>query len=131
MEAAATYELCDPREIYSVLYATSISGRSGGDPTAIHCAAAKAGVSNFTRCAARAFGPRRITVNGIAPGVIYTDIHKQGTPEAKLKQIVDTVLLGRLGVAEDCAGAVLFLCSAAAEYITGEIIEVNGGLRMD
>jgi len=41
------------------------------------------------------------------------------------------VPLGRLGVAEDCAGAVLFLCSAAAEYITGEIIEVNGGLRMD
>ena len=114
-----------------VVNVTSISARSGGDPMSVHYAAAKAGMSNFTRCAAKAFGPRQITVNGIAPGVISADIHKYGTPEDELKKLTGLVPLGRVGEAQDCAGAVLFLCSPAAAYITGEIIEINGGMRMD
>ena len=114
-----------------IINITSISARSGGDPMAIHYAAAKAGMSNFTRCAAKALAPRGITVNGIAPGVIDTDIHKFGTSEDKLKELTGLIPLARLGKPDDCAGAVQFLCSPAAAFITGEIMEINGGMRMD
>ena len=96
-----------------------------------HYAAAKAGMSNFTRACAKELAPRRITVNGIAPGVIYTDLHKHGTPQQELDDLRVRIPLGQLGQVDDVAGVPLFLCSAEAAYITGEIVEVNGGLLMD
>lgn len=120
-----------PEKSGRIINITSISARSGGDPMAIHYAAAKAGMSNFTRCAAKALAPRGITVNGIAPGVIYTDIHRLGTSEEQLKELAGLIPLARVGEPEDCVGAVQFICSPAAAFMTGEIMEINGGMRMD
>ena len=110
---------------------TSISARSGGGPGGSHYAAAKAGVSNFTRACAKELAARAITVNGVAPGLIDTDLHRRGTPHEELAAVTAQVPLGRLGTPGEAAAAVVFLCGAEARYITGEILEVNGGLRMD
>lgn len=110
---------------------TSISARTGGGPDASHYAAAKGGVSNFTRACAKELAPRGITVNGIAPGLIDTDLHRRGTPQEVIDELTTRVPLGRMGLADEIAGAVLFLCGDGASYVTGEIIEVNGGLLMD
>ena len=114
-----------------IVNVTSISARSGGGPGSGHYAAAKGGVSNFTRACARELAPRGITVNGVAPGVIDTDLHRRGTPPEELAAVTAQVPLGRIGSAAEVAGAVVFLCGDGARYITGEILEVNGGLRMD
>jgi len=113
-----------------IINVTSISARSGASLGLSHYAAAKAGLSNFTRNAAKELAPRGITVNAIAPGVIYTDMHKDNTSKEELEQLNTRIPLGRLGEAEDCAGAVLFFCSPQSSYITGEIIEINGGMLM-
>ena len=114
-----------------VVNVTSISARSGGGPGGAAYSAAKAGVSNFTRACAKELAPRRITVNGVAPGVIDTDLHRRGTPAEELAAVTAQVPLGRIGSAGEAAAAVVFLCGEEAGYITGEILEVNGGLRMD
>lgn len=114
-----------------IVNVTSISARSGGGPGGSAYAAAKAGVSNFTRACAKELAPRRITVNGVAPGVIDTDLHRRGTPAEELAAVTAQVPLGRIGGAGEAAAAVVFLCGGEAGYITGEILEVNGGLRMD
>ncbi len=92
-------------------------------------AAAKAGLLGFTRSLAREVGSRQITVNAIAPGFIETDMTRaleESTRSAMLEQIP----LQRLGNVEDVAAAVAFLVSPAAGYITGETLNVNGGLYM-
>ena len=114
-----------------IINVTSISARSGGPPGGAHYSAAKAALSNLTRACAKELAPRRITVNGIAPGVIYTDIHKQLTPPEKLEELKTQIPLGVLGEADDIVGATLFLASSHSAYITGEIIEVNGGMLMN
>ena len=113
-----------------IVNVTSISARTGGGPGMSHYAAAKGGMSNFTRACAKELADRGITVNGIAPGVIYTDLHKHGTPQQELDELEGRIPLGRLGQVDDVAGVALFLCSAEAAYVTGEIVEVNGGLLM-
>lgn len=90
-------------------------------------AAAKAGLLGFTRALAKEVGSRQITVNAVAPGFIETDITAhlgEGTRTALLERIP----LGRLGTVEDVAGLVGFLCSPAADYITGQVIAIDGGL---
>ena len=114
-----------------IVNVTSISARTGGGPGGGHYAAAKGGVSNFTRACAKELAPRGITVNGVAPGLIDTDLHRRGTPPEELAAVTAQVPLGRAGTAAEVAGAVVFLCGDEARYITGEILEVNGGLRMD
>src|SRR5699024_4817781 len=92
-------------------------------------AAAKAGLIGFTRSLAREVGSRQITVNAIAPGFIETDM--TAALDAKTR---DTMLaqipLQRLGTVDDVAAAVAFLASPVAGYITGETLNVNGGLHM-
>ena len=114
-----------------IINVTSISARSGGPPGGAHYSTAKAGLSNLTRACAKELAPRRITVNGIAPGVIYTDIHKKLTPPDELDKLKTRIPLGVLGEAEDIVGTVLFLASSGSAYITGEIVEVNGGMLMN
>jgi 3-oxoacyl-[acyl-carrier protein] reductase len=91
--------------------------------------AAKAGLIGLTRALAREVGSRQITVNAIAPGFIRTDM-TQALPAGVLDQVPAMVALGRVGIPEDVSGAVLFLCSDAASYITGEVIRVDGGLSL-
>ncbi|MEW5735766.1 MAG: 3-oxoacyl-[acyl-carrier-protein] reductase [Thermodesulfobacteriota bacterium] len=91
--------------------------------------ASKAGVLGLTRSAARELAPRNITVNAVAPGFIETDM-TSGLPEKVRAQILENTPLARMGTPEDVAAAVLFLCSDAASFITGQVIAVNGGLYM-
>jgi 3-oxoacyl-[acyl-carrier protein] reductase len=110
---------------------SSISAHSGGGPGAAHYAAGKAGLEALTRAMAKELGPFNITANAVAPGVIYTALHERfNTPES-LEKLRQGVPLARLGVPDEVAGVVAFLASPDARYITGEVIAVNGGLRMD
>ncbi|PWG63291.1 3-oxoacyl-ACP reductase [Spiribacter halobius] len=92
-------------------------------------AAAKAGLLGFTRSLAREVGSRGITVNAVAPGFIATDMTDE-LGEAQRDALLQQTPLGRLGAPEDIAAAVCFLASAQAGYITGETLNVNGGLYM-
>ncbi len=71
------------------------------------------------------------TVNSVAPGVILTAIHERTNTPETLEKLRLTTAAGRLGQPADCAGAVLFLTSEAASYVTGSTLAVNGGMRMD
>jgi len=100
----------------------------GNAGQANYCAA-KAGLIGFSKSLAREIGSRGITVNVVAPGFIDTDMTK-ALPEAARTALLDQVPAGRLGEPDDIAAAVLFLASRSAGYITGETLQVNGGLYM-
>ena len=114
-----------------VINITSISGRSGGGPGGAHYAASKGGLEAFTRALAKELAPYGVTANGIAPGVVYTPLHERTNTPESLERLRQNIPLLRIGVPMDVAGLAAFLASADASYITGEIIAVNGGLRMD
>ena len=114
-----------------IINISSISARSGGGPGETSYAAAKGGLSTFTKGLAKELGTTGTTVNAIAPGIILTRIHEKFSPKEKLEQLRKMTPLGRLGQPEDIAGAALFLASDSASYLTGETIAINGGLRMD
>ena len=85
----------------------------------------------FTRSLALQVVKRKIRVNGVAPGVITTPFHERYSTEAQLEAMRATIPAGRLGEAEDCVGAYLFLASEMlSSYVVGQIIEVNGGQLM-
>jgi 3-oxoacyl-[acyl-carrier protein] reductase len=92
-------------------------------------AAAKAGMSGFTKSLAAEVGSRNITVNCVAPGFIETDMTAE-LPENIKTKMLERVPLGRLGNVNEIAATVAFLASANAAYITGETIHVNGGMYM-
>ena len=110
---------------------SSISARTGGGAGNLSYATSKAAVSNMVRQWARELAGRSITVNAIAPGVIRTRIHERWTPPETYRKIVhEQIPLRRDGLPEDCVGAVLLLASDDGSYITGQVIEINGGLLM-
>ncbi len=111
-----------------IINVTSIIG-SMGNAGQSNYAAAKAGVEGFSRALAREVGSRNITVNSVAPGFIDTDMTR-GLPEAQRTALVGQIPLGRLGSVEDVAGAVVYLASDAASYVTGCTLHVNGGMHM-
>ncbi len=91
-------------------------------------AAAKAGVEALTRSLARELGSRGISVNAVAPGFIETDMTRELSPE-RVEALHAQIPLGRLGSVEDVARAVRFLASDDADYITGQVLRVSGGLK--
>ncbi|HEV2007532.1 MAG TPA: 3-oxoacyl-ACP reductase FabG [Burkholderiales bacterium] len=93
-------------------------------------AAAKAGMIGFSKSLAREIGSRNITVNCVAPGFIDTDMTR-ALDASQRTALVGQIPLARLGSVEDVAGAVAFLASPAASYITGATLHVNGGLHME
>ena len=114
-----------------IINITSISGNSGGSPGIAHYASSKAAMHAFTKGLAKEVGPDGITVNAIAPGVILTDLHTEFSTAENLAGAKKQTALQRLGEPVDIAGAVIFLASESASYMTGETIAINGGLRMD
>jgi 3-oxoacyl-[acyl-carrier protein] reductase len=107
---------------------TSVVGLIG-NPGQANYAAAKAGIIGFTKSLAREVGSRGITVNSVAPGFIDTDMTR-ALNEAQRESLNGQIPLGRLGQPADIAAAVAFLCSDDAAYITGETLNINGGMHM-
>jgi 3-oxoacyl-[acyl-carrier protein] reductase len=115
----------------AIINTSSISARTGGSPGSSLYSSAKAFVTTFTRSLAAELAPDGIRVNAVAPGTIATDFHQRYSSPEKLAATAARIPLQRLGSAEDCAGAYLFLASARLSgYITGQVIEVNGGQLM-
>ena len=81
----------------------------------------------LTRGWAKELAPRNIRVNSIAPGVIDTPFHERFSSPELLETFRKSIPLGRLGTADECAGAILYLVSPLASYVTGQSIEINGG----
>ncbi|HKQ39438.1 MAG TPA: 3-oxoacyl-ACP reductase FabG [Verrucomicrobiae bacterium] len=107
---------------------SSVSGQLGFFGQANY-ASSKAGLMALTKVAARELAKNHITVNAVAPGFINTEMSR-GMPEEVTKQFTSQIALGHFGEVEDIVSAVLFLCSSAARYITGQVLHVNGGFYM-
>ncbi|MCM3713494.1 SDR family NAD(P)-dependent oxidoreductase [Halalkalibacter oceani] len=114
-----------------IINLSSQAARNGGGGGSIAYASSKGAVSTFTKGLAKELASANILVNGIAPGIIATPFHDRYTPEEMRAKMQMQIPLGREGTPEECVGAVLFLASEAADYMTGEMIEVNGGTLMD
>jgi 3-oxoacyl-[acyl-carrier protein] reductase len=114
-----------------IINTTSIAARNGASGGAGLYGSSKAFVHNVTRGMAKELIPFGIRVNAVAPGVITTPFHDRYSTQAQLQAQLATIPQGRLGTAEDCVGAYLFLASERlAPYIIGQVIEVNGGQLM-
>ncbi|MBS0635510.1 MAG: 3-oxoacyl-ACP reductase FabG [Verrucomicrobia bacterium] len=100
-----------------------------GNPGQTNYAASKGALISFSKSLAKEVASRNITVNCIAPGYIDTNMTDK-LPEAKRAEVVNHIPLGRMGRPEDIASACLFLASPAADYITGQVLVVDGGLAM-
>lgn len=127
-----TYNTCKliGREMLSnqsgkIINISSIWGVLGGSCESVY-SASKGAIIAFTKALAKEFGPNGINVNAVAPGFIQTDMTKNVTGEIK-QEIMDNSALGRLGTPEDVAGVVSFLASEKSEFITGQVIGVDGG----
>jgi NAD(P)-dependent dehydrogenase (short-subunit alcohol dehydrogenase family) len=129
-----------PRSFGKIVNFSSISGRSGR-PYSPHYAAAKAAVISITRSAALALARYNINVNAVAPGVAPTPMWAQidrergeifgSKPGEAFANFVETIPLKRPATPEDVAAAVAFLCSPDSDYITGQCLNVDGGIEMD
>lgn len=111
-----------------IISISSVVGHMGNAGQANY-AAAKAGMTGFTKSLAAEVGSRGITVNCVAPGFIDTDMTAE-LPEAIKTKMLERIPLGRLGAVHEIAATVAFLASSHAAYITGETIHVNGGMLM-
>ena len=113
----------------SIVCMSSVSAqRGGGIFGGPHYSAAKGGVLGLAKAMARELGPDNIRVNSITPGLIQTDITGGKLTDDLKTEVIKGIPLGRLGVADDIANAYLFLASDLSSYITGAVIDVNGGM---
>ena len=110
----------------TIVNVSSVVGVSGYRGLSVY-GATKAALDGFTRALARELGPAGVTVNSVAPGYLGTEM-TEGMREVQLDQITRRTPLGRLGEPEDVAGAVQFLASPAASFITGQVLVIDGGL---
>jgi 3-oxoacyl-[acyl-carrier protein] reductase len=111
-----------------IINMSSVVGLTGNAGQSSY-AASKAAIVGFTKALAREVASRDVTVNAVAPGYIETDMTR-ALPEASKKALIDSIPMQRIGRPEDVAAAVVFLASDAAGYITGQVLQVNGGLYM-
>ena len=111
-----------------IINITSVVGLTG-NAGQTNYSASKAGILGFSKSLAREIGSRFITVNSVAPGFIDTDMTKE-LPEEQREALISQIPLNKLGDPQDIANAVAFLASPEASYITGETLNVNGGMHM-
>lgn len=115
----------------AIINVTSVAARHGGGPGAALYAGAKGFVSTATRGLAKELVSDRIRVNAVAPGVIVTPFHDRFSTPQMMEGFKASIPMGRLGTADECVGAFLYLASEALSgYVTGQILEVNGGQYM-
>jgi len=106
---------------------SSLSGRNGGTANGLGYSAAKAGIVGLTRGFAYRLAKHHINVNAVAPGLTDTDI-LNGLPLAEKQRLSANIPLGRLGKPNEVAACIVFLCSSEADFITGAVLDVNGGM---
>ncbi len=109
-----------------IINISSIAGRRGSLFGDVHYSSAKAGVIGFTKCLARIAAPRGVTVNAVAPGIARTEILSEEHHQASLGRIP----MGRAAMPEEIASVILFFASSLASYVTGTVLDVNGGSYM-
>jgi 3-oxoacyl-[acyl-carrier protein] reductase len=115
----------------NIINVTSIAARNGASPGGSVYAGAKGFVSSFTKTIAKELVDHNIRVNCVSPGTIHTAFHDRFSTAEKRAATAKTIPMQRLGLADDCTGTFLFLASdKASGYITGQVIEVNGGQLM-
>jgi 3-oxoacyl-[acyl-carrier protein] reductase len=112
----------------TIIHISSIVGLIGNPGQAAYCAA-KAGLIGLTKSMARELAARNIRVNAVAPGYVQTDMTDELNAEQK-ETVMKQIPLGRVGTPEEIADAVVFLASPAAQYITGQVLVVDGGMAM-
>lgn len=106
----------------------SIAARTGGGPGAALYASTKGAIATFTRGLAKELAPDGVRVNAISPGLIRTPFHDGVTTDEQFERLAAAIPMGRAGTAEDCVGPALFLADPqAAGFMTGQLLEVNGG----
>ena len=117
------------RRAGKIINVSSVAGEKGGRGQTNY-AASKGAINAFTRALAVELAPRRITVNAVAPGVIETDM-SQAIRDRAGEEVKSRILLRRFGTPIDVAYAIWFLTSRYADYITGEVLHVDGGFKME
>ena len=126
----AVVEIMKQQRYGKIVNVSSIAGKMGDITSAPGYGSSKAAVDALTKTLARQLAPYGINVNAVSPHAIETEMSAQWSEERR-KEIIASIPLGRLGKPEDVAEAVLFLASASASFITGEILDVNCGALMD
>jgi 3-oxoacyl-[acyl-carrier protein] reductase len=114
----------------SIVNVSSIAGRNGGALGSIHYSTAKGGLITFTKGLAKELAPYGVRVNAVSPGVVDTPYHKQFSTAEMMKVYVGMIPQGRIGDPNEVATVIAFLASGASSYLSGETIEINGGMLM-
>ena len=128
LTARAAFQRMAPRRRGAIVTMASLAAFNGAGPGAAAYAAAKGAIVAYTRALAKEGGPLGIRVNGVAPGLIATRFHERfNTPQGR-RAIVEATPLGCEGSPDDVAQSVLFLSSARSAFVTGEIVQINGGV---
>jgi len=115
----------------TIVNVSSVAARTGGGGGSSLYAGSKAFISAFTRALAKEVAKEGIRVNAVSPGVIDTPMQDRTTPPEQIQAALAAIPMARLGRAEECVGAFLYLCSPTlSSYVTGQVLEVNGGILM-
>jgi 3-oxoacyl-[acyl-carrier protein] reductase len=114
----------------AIINVSSIAGRNGGALGSIHYSTAKGGLITFTKGLAKELAPHGVRVNAVSPGVIDTPYHQQFSTADMMKAYTASIPQGRVGSPQEVASVIAFLASNASSYLSGETIEINGGMLM-